>query len=97
MNYARVEKSRRLQSILIALHTGPKTTRELIALTGQCAINSTVAELRENGYDIRCNLRERTKDGSMIYVYALVSCPPARQAVHLTTQPVESPLINNPA
>jgi hypothetical protein len=58
MHSARIEKSKRLQSVDKALASGTEmSTRELIQATGMCAINSIISELRDNGKDIRCHRR----------------------------------------
>lgn len=58
MNSARIEKSKRLQSVDKALSKGVEmSTKELIQATGMCAINSIISELRDNGKDIRCQRR----------------------------------------
>lgn len=72
MNAAKVGKSKRLQAVLRCLRDGAKTTRQLLAESGMCAINSIVAELRANGYVIRCSFRERTESGQSVYLYRLI-------------------------
>ena len=55
LRYAKVEKSPRLQRVLELLRDGhPHTTREIIYTADVCAVNTCVAELRANGYEIRC-------------------------------------------
>lgn len=55
MKSANVEKSVRLQKVLWVLWDKlPHTTREIIYRSGQCAINTCVDELRDNGYKIEC-------------------------------------------
>ena len=55
MNAARLEKSDRLRKILRALKSRKKlSTRQIIEMTGCCAINSAISELRRNGQNIDC-------------------------------------------
>lgn len=55
MNSARIEGSPRLQRVLKVLKDKKRhTTRGLIRMAGVCAVNSCIAELRENGYGIEC-------------------------------------------
>lgn len=55
MKAAKLESSPRLQRVLDVLMTGRDlTTLDIIVEAGVCAVNSCVAELRANGYDIRC-------------------------------------------
>lgn len=55
MKAARVESSDRLRRVDNLLAGGREyTTLEIIAYCGVCAVNSIVAELRQNGRDIRC-------------------------------------------
>ena len=61
MHAAKLERSKRLQSVLKALWYSevPLTTRDLIRRTGQCAISSCIQELRENGIRIECKCIRR--------------------------------------
>ena len=52
--HAATLESGRLQKVYFALLSGPKTTWELIQITGCCAISSIISELRSNGIDIIC-------------------------------------------
>jgi hypothetical protein len=55
MHAARIEQSDRLQRVARYLADGiPRSTLEIIHGTGCCAINSIVAELRENGIPVSC-------------------------------------------
>lgn len=55
MHAARLDASPRLQRVLDVLMTGRDlTTLDIVVEAGVCAVNSCVAELRANGYDIRC-------------------------------------------
>ena len=56
MNAANLEKSDRLKRVADLLKSGrPYSTMEIIHKAQVCAVNSIVAELRENGFDIVCN------------------------------------------
>lgn len=58
MNAANPDKSRRLLRVLGVLSDGqPHSTLDLINQAQVCAVNSAVAELRQAGYDIRCERR----------------------------------------
>lgn len=60
MHAARLESSPRLQRLLTVLRDGREySTRELVKLAEVMAINSAADELRENGFDIRCERRGR--------------------------------------
>ena len=55
MHNARLSKSPRLQRTFNVLLDGKfHTTRDLIRKAKICAVNSVVAELRENGLNIDC-------------------------------------------
>lgn len=55
MNAADIEKSDRLRRVLTVLSDGgERTTLDIIAYARVCAVNSCIAELRANGFDIRC-------------------------------------------
>ena len=72
---ADVSESRRLQRVLELLRSRPEgaTTREIIAATGTCAVNSVAAELRQNGYNIECRYEGQSDEGMRIYRYRLIS------------------------
>ena len=68
MNHASIETSKRLQRLLFHLSDGAEhTTLDCIVNTGLCAINSAVAEIRENGFKIRCRCISRG-----VFAYRLV-------------------------
>jgi hypothetical protein len=76
MHYARLSKSDRLQRLLSLLSSGTHyTTREIIAITGICAVNSAAAELRANGYPVECAPVSRMTDGARVYEYWLSKEP----------------------
>ncbi len=55
MHSAKITKSDRLKRVLKVLRRGGAySTRELIKQAKVCAVNSIVAELRDNGYRIGC-------------------------------------------
>jgi hypothetical protein len=58
MNAASIEKSDRLARVLELLWQGGEfSTLDIIKQTNVCAVNSIVAELRQNGFDIYCQRR----------------------------------------
>lgn len=55
MNAARVDRSERLRRVLRLLkRVKEASTRDIIERAGVCAVNSIAAELRANGYPVRC-------------------------------------------
>lgn len=55
MNNARIDRSPRLQRVRDLLLDGRKySTLEIIRYANVCAVNSIVAELRANGFQIDC-------------------------------------------
>jgi biotin operon repressor len=55
MKAARIENSQRLQRVSRLLSDGREyTTLDIVIGASVCAVNSCIAELRANGYDIRC-------------------------------------------
>lgn len=55
MNAATIENSDRLRRVLAVLSDGKeRSTLDIIAYARVCAVNSCIAELRANGYNIRC-------------------------------------------
>jgi biotin operon repressor len=55
MHHARLEHSPRLKRVLALLQDGRSLTTLQIAFgAGVLAVNSAIAELRENGYTITC-------------------------------------------
>lgn len=59
---ARVEKSPRLKRVLgflILKQAAGATTREIMLGADVCAVNSCVAELREAGYEINCEMEAK--------------------------------------
>ena len=70
----RVATSFRLRRVLEALRAAGDhglTTRDIIAATGMCAINSIAAELRADGYSVSCEYEGMTSMGQRIYRYRL--------------------------
>lgn len=58
MHAAKVQNSPRLQRTLLVLQRGGWfSTRDLIRLADVCAVNSCIAELRCNGFDITSECR----------------------------------------
>ena len=55
MHAASIEKSERLGRVLDLLSKGGEfSTLDIIRQANVCAVNSIVAELRQNGFDINC-------------------------------------------
>jgi len=55
MHSAILDKSARLQRVYKLLQDGKRhTTRDIISKASVCAVNSIIAELRENGVTIEC-------------------------------------------
>lgn len=54
MHAATIDNSPRLRRVLEYLRGGPRTTLQIVRACGVCAVNSAVAELRCNGFDIAC-------------------------------------------
>ena len=70
MHAARLAESPRLQRTLAVLADRREhTTRDILEAARVCAVNSTVAELRANGFSISCR-QEVTPDGR-IWLYRL--------------------------
>ena len=58
MNAASIESSQRLNRVLDLLSRGGEfSTLEIIKQANVCAVNSIVAELRQNGFEIGCQRR----------------------------------------
>jgi len=58
MNAASIESSDRLNRVLNLLSQGGEfTTLDIIKSANVCAVNSIIAELRQNGLDINCQRR----------------------------------------
>ena len=73
MHAARLDYSPRLQAVLAALRDGAEhSTLDLVHETGVLAINSTVSELRANGYVITCR-QTKGKGGGRIWLYKLIT------------------------
>lgn len=70
MKAARLENSARLRRVADLLADGREySTLDIIIGAGVCAVNSCVAELRDNGLDVRCR-----REGS-IWRYRLERAP----------------------
>ncbi len=71
MHAARLDHSDRLQRVLAVLaDRAEHSTLDIAVRARVCAVNSCIAELRENGYRIRC--RQVTgPDGARRWVYRL--------------------------
>ncbi|MGR3435241.1 MAG: helix-turn-helix domain-containing protein [Shimia sp.] len=78
MRHAKLATSARLQKVLAALRAagGEVSTEEIIQRTGICAVNSAIAELRENGAKISCRQSNDPAHGSRVWFYTLEKEPP---------------------
>lgn len=64
MNAAKVTTSDRLRRVAAVLSDGKEhSTRDIIINADVCAVNSAVAELRQNGLQISC----RRQEGNFYY------------------------------
>lgn len=71
MHSASLDRSPRLRRVLEYLADGrERSTREIMLGADVCAVNSCVAELRDNGREIRC--RRAVRDGRRVWLYRLV-------------------------
>lgn len=60
MHAARIESSARLRRVMAVLEDGGwHSTREIMREADVCAVNSCIAELRENGLDVECRQEGR--------------------------------------
>ena len=72
---ARLSRSPRLQAVLAALSDGrERSTLDLVHEAGVCAVNSCIAELRHNGYEIHCRVG-KAPGGRRIWLYKLITTP----------------------
>lgn len=70
MHAARIEDSPRLQKVLEFLRRkGGATTLEIIKGCEVCAVNSIIAELRANGFNIICSAVPKQRG---VYRYELI-------------------------
>lgn len=75
MHSAKLSRSPRLQRALRFLQEagGPVTTRAIMRGARVCAVNTVIAELRENGAKINCF--QIMKNGERRFFYALIKSP----------------------
>lgn len=75
MRHASLDTSDRLQRALKVLQEaqGRVSTRSLMRKANICAVNSVVAELRENGAVILCE--QEVKNGERRFYYTLLKSP----------------------
>lgn len=70
MHAAKINDSPRLQKVLNYLrYHGARTTMEIALGCKVCAVNSIIAELRENGYTVDC---QAVKGQRGVYQYRLI-------------------------
>ncbi|TDE40959.1 helix-turn-helix domain-containing protein [Antarcticimicrobium sediminis] len=75
MHHGRLSTSSRLQRALTVLEQacGKISTYELARQADICAVNSVIAELRENGAVITC--RQEVNQGRRRFYYQLIKSP----------------------
>ena len=79
MHAARLDRSPRLQRVHALLSDGiERSTLDIATSARVCAVNSCIAELRENGAWIECRRIRNPANRAPIWLYRMVS--PARQA-----------------
>ena len=79
MHSASLESSPRLQRTLDVLLDGQeRTTLEINMQAQVCAVNSCIAELRDNGFAINC--RQLSFRGARVWLYRLDLSDPATAA-----------------
>ena len=72
IHYARLNQSPRLQRLLKFLSDRePHSTLDIIVGAGICSVNTSICELRLNGFDIPCKYVKTMEDGAKIYEYQL--------------------------
>ena len=79
MNSASLTRSKRLQRTHALLSDGQwHSTRDIVDKAKVCAVNSIIAELRDNGCWIETRRRPALAgDSSVVYQYRLVAAPQA--------------------
>ena len=82
MHNASLQRSPRLQRVLELLLDGrERSTLEIVVQARVCAVNSCVAELRENGFAIGCRQdRETSGSGERVWLYRLDLDDPATRS-----------------
>tara|TARA_R110002094_G_scaffold160396_14_gene145837 strand:- start:1086 stop:1325 length:240 start_codon:yes stop_codon:yes gene_type:complete len=75
MHHSKIATCERLQRTLRVLQKakGGISTRDLADRADICAVNSTIAELRENGAEITC--RQVVRNGKRRWLYTLIKSP----------------------
>lgn len=74
MRAARLERSPRLQRVHALLSDGiERSTSEIITGAHVCAVNSCVAELRDNGFEIDCRQIRNPATGQRTWLYRMPS------------------------
>lgn len=72
MHAAKIERSPRLQRVHALLSDGAEhSTREIMAEAHVCAVNSCVAELRDNGFYIEGRWARDERTGQRIFLYRM--------------------------
>ena len=79
MHAASLDSSPRLQRVLDLLLDGQeRSTLEIVMGAQVCAVNSCIAELRDNGFAINC--RQLSESGERVWLYRLDLSDPATAA-----------------
>ena len=75
MKHRKLATNANLQRVMRVLREakGPISTMELIREARICAVNSVIAELRENGAEITC--KQVVEDGKRRWEYTLMKSP----------------------
>ena len=77
MHAARLDTSPRLRAVHALLADGvERSTREIIADAGVCAVNSCIAELRANGAVIACRREDDRETGKVRFLYRMTKPVP---------------------
>lgn len=85
MHAAKLARSARLQRVLEVLRDGREhSTQDLVLTCRVCAVNSIIAELRQNGYVIDC--RQAPGEHGRVWLYRLSREPSSAE----TLAPIES-------
>lgn len=77
INAAKLDRSERLQRVLTLLIENRHrwlTTRQIMRLSHVCAVNTVIAELRDNSAEIECKTTV-LRDGKRRWSYRLTKAP----------------------
>ena len=72
MHAARLDSSPRLQRVHALLADGTeRSTLEIVRAARVCAVNSCIAELRANGFQIECRRGRAAASGEPLWLYRM--------------------------